>query len=313
MSLHSPEVQKSLKKFQDHYDAMANGGTDYFNHHVERLVTFLERDLVVQSVLKPMLAGTDISIAYAWLKSHNERRGFQRGLWHFPENQLDELVLRFYLLKYEVSGKDNSFVDLLFKNRTKILSYEAADLFTTVIAKPFYLDLCELMENPSNIRSQDTQTLLALPETVPAENETRIFLSHKSEDKELVRRYHKVLAELGYKPWLDESDMPAGTHLDRGLFAGIDESCAIVFFLTENFRDENILAEEIEYSIQRERERKRRFSIITLRFSDNVVVPTLLKTRIWINVQYELGGLYEIVRALPVELGPVRWKEGVVE
>src|SRR5882757_9130848 len=48
--------------------------------------------------------------------------------------------------------------------------------------------------------------------TTPA----RIFLSHKSADKALVRDYKQTLELLGLKPWLDEDDLAAGAELTRG-------------------------------------------------------------------------------------------------
>ena len=38
----------------------------------------------------------------------------------------------------------------------------------------------------------------------------RIFLSHKGADKPTVRKYARMLTELGFQPWLDEKAMAAG-------------------------------------------------------------------------------------------------------
>ena len=38
----------------------------------------------------------------------------------------------------------------------------------------------------------------------------KIFLSHKSTDKDAVTDFQKTLRHLGYDPWLDEDAMPAG-------------------------------------------------------------------------------------------------------
>ena len=48
----------------------------------------------------------------------------------------------------------------------------------------------------------------------------KIFLSHKGSDKDTVIDFRETLEELGYKPWLDDDAMPAGTLRERGLLTG---------------------------------------------------------------------------------------------
>ena len=54
----------------------------------------------------------------------------------------------------------------------------------------------------------------------------KIFLSHKGSDKDTVIDFRETLEELGYKPWLDDDAMPAGTLRERGLLQGMQASCA---------------------------------------------------------------------------------------
>ena len=49
----------------------------------------------------------------------------------------------------------------------------------------------------------------------------KIFLSHKGSDKDTVIDFRETLEELGYKPWLDDDAMPAGTLRERGLLQGM--------------------------------------------------------------------------------------------
>ena len=145
------------------------------------------------------------------------------------------------------------------------------------------------------------------------ENSTKIFLSHKGSDKATIVDFKKTLELLGYEPWLDDEAMPAGTALERGLLAGMQESCAVVFFITPSFVDEGYLKTEIDYAIREKRKKEDRFSIITLRFVDDNVetppVPELLQSYVWKTPETKLGALREIVRALPVAAGPVEWRE----
>jgi len=139
----------------------------------------------------------------------------------------------------------------------------------------------------------------------------KIFLSHKGFDKPLVRQFKDTLALLGFIAWLDEDSMPAGTPLERGILQGFKDSCAAVFFITPNFKDENYLATEVEYAISEKRTKRDKFAIITLVFGEGIAegnVPSLLHTYVWKQPKSKLEALQEIIRALPVHVGEVRWR-----
>lgn len=139
-----------------------------------------------------------------------------------------------------------------------------------------------------------------------------IFLSHKSADKALVRDYKDMLSELGFKPWLDEDAMPAGTSLERGLLKGMQESCAAIFFITSNYEDSHYLATEVDYAIQQKRKKGDNFAVITLVFDElggiRETVPELLATYVYKHPRSRLDGLREILRALPITVGPIQWR-----
>jgi hypothetical protein len=139
----------------------------------------------------------------------------------------------------------------------------------------------------------------------------KIFLSHKGVDKEMVRRFDRLLKALGFDTWLDEDAMPAGVQPDRAISRGFKDSCAAVFFVTPDFTDENWLATEIDYAQRERREKGEKFAIITLSLSKEGrpgQVPELLKNFIYKSPAHEPDALLEIVRALPVTVGPVRFK-----
>lgn len=143
-------------------------------------------------------------------------------------------------------------------------------------------------------------------------SKSKIFLSHKGADKPIVRRFSTCLQALGFSPWLDEDDMPAGTELHRGIREGFKNSCAAVFFITPAFKDESYLKGEINYAIEEKTARSDKFAIITLAIADGSgnrgVVPDMLHSYVWKEPDSELQGLTEIVRALPIRLGPPDWK-----
>lgn len=60
------------------------------------------------------------------------------------------------------------------------------------------------------------------------------------------------------------------------------------------------------------RKKDKKFAIITLRYTDAAAVPCLLTPYIYKDVSNDLEGFRELVRALSVELGSVRWKAAVV-
>jgi len=145
-------------------------------------------------------------------------------------------------------------------------------------------------------------------------SKTRIFLSHKGADKPMVERFFDTLSLLGFDPWLDKEDMPGGTELHRGIRQGFKDSCAVVFFITPNFKDESHLRNEINYAVEEKTAKGGRFAIITLVFKHDGqegTVPDILQSYVWKHPANELEATNEIIRGLPIELGPIAWKDGV--
>lgn len=164
----------------------------------------------------------------------------------------------------------------------------------------------------STHRDPDPLKFVVYREEYLLEKSQKVFLSHKGADKELVREFDRVLTTLGYNTWLDEDAMPAGTPLDRGILQGFKDSCAAVFFITPNFRDEMYLATEIEYAIQQRREKGNRFQIIAIvlvgKKKQKGIVPQLLQGYVWKEPATHLLALNEILIALPIQPGALRWK-----
>lgn len=154
------------------------------------------------------------------------------------------------------------------------------------------------------------QEALVKHEHVMGLRSMKIFLSHKGADKPRIREYHDTLTQLGFESWLDEDAMTAGTNLQRGILQGMQDSCAAVFFVTPNYVDDNYLATEIDYAIEEKRKKGDRFAIITLVFQHNGQkgkVPELLRRYVWREPASDLEALREIIKALPIAVGPVRW------
>lgn len=153
------------------------------------------------------------------------------------------------------------------------------------------------------------------PEIIMDQRPKKIFLSHKSVNKELVRDFKNALKIINLDPWLDEDDMPAGIALHRGIREGFRKSCAAVFFITPEFKDESFLADEIDYAKQEKTEKKERFAIITLVFKgqdgNKGKVPELLKQFVYKEPKSDLQAFVEIIRALPLQIPEAIWKENI--
>lgn len=136
----------------------------------------------------------------------------------------------------------------------------------------------------------------------------RIFLSHKSADKPLVRTYRDMLKTLGFEPWMDEDDMKAGDKLHRSIQQGFKDSCAAIFFITRNYVDEKYLATEVDYAMTEHYDKGDRFKIIVLVIAEpgeNAEVPAPLQQFVYKHPKSQFEGLTEIIRALPIKLEQV--------
>ena len=134
----------------------------------------------------------------------------------------------------------------------------------------------------------------------------KVFLSHKGSNKAKVRDFNQSLRLIGYDTWLDEDDMVAGVNIHRGMADGLDKSCAAVFFLTTEFKDESYLQNEIDLAIQRHNDTGGDFKIISLVLDDDVEVPRLLKRFLWKSPSTDLEAIRDIIKALPLSLGEVQ-------
>jgi hypothetical protein len=183
-----------------------------------------------------------------------------------------------------------------------------------MVVRPLVEELSHRLGDAADVASPEAREMQAVPlKRIPSPREMKIFLSHKSVDMPLVYRYYDALKEAGFSPWLDEPNMPAGANLEREVLRGFEKSCAAVFFITANFKDEKYLAAEVDYAVMQKRKKGKKFAIITLRYAGASPVPGLLTPYIYKDVGNDLEGFYEILRVVPIELGPVRWKAKVVD
>ena len=300
------EVTNYLRVFKTRRDDLLHEDADTFDHHLERFIDFCQMNPLVQRVLAPLQTVHNPDVD-AWLQAAME----QDSKLVFPADSDEELILRFRVI--ERAAMDSNIVLNFGIQRGHHKENDWINYFRTIVVRPFVDDLSYRVGEAASLATPEARALQAVPLIrIPSPKEIRLFLSHKSVDKPLVYRYYNSLKQVGFDPWLDEPNMSAGANLERELLRGFEESCAAIFFVTENFTDENYLATEVDYAIREKRKKGNKFAIVTLRYDKNVSVPALLDRYIYRDVENDLEGFRELVRALPIESGPVRWKAEVV-
>lgn len=132
----------------------------------------------------------------------------------------------------------------------------------------------------------------------------RLFLSHRGADKEVVREIGRTLELIGVRTWLDESEMPAGTPIARGLGEGMRQCLSVAFFISGQFRDESFIRSEVDAALH-EQTTNPLFRIIPLVLADHggtdALVPTSLRVLRWVSVK-DVSIVRTILHALPPEL-----------
>jgi hypothetical protein len=300
-------IANSLRLFKSRRDDLLHEDVAVFDHHLQRFIELCSSDQLVCRVLHDLLLKVNVDTKQWWECALD----YENAKLNFPTDSDEELILRLKILENVVENPQ--YLPNLGAIHGARKRDDWINLFRTLIVRPFVDELSHRLGDAADLASPDARSLQAVPlNRIPTDKEVKIFLSHKSVDKPLVYRYYHALREVKFSPWLDEPDMAAGVSLEREIFRGFEESCAAVFFITDNFKDEKYLAAEVEYAIMQKRKKRKKFAIITLRYSNAAPVPDLLTPYIYKDVENDLQGFFELLRALPVELGPLRWKADVV-
>lgn len=305
LTLTSDQVSNALRQFKSRRDSLLHDDIATFEHQLARFLDFCSMDPLAQEVLAPTRS-----------RSVDAEEWWKRASQHepettFPSNHEDEFALRYRLLESARTDPNRIFSLGIAHHQSKRDGW--IEFFRTLIVRPFADELTHRVGDAANVATPEARIVQAVPlSRIPSAHETKIFLSHKSVDKPLVYRYYHALKSLGFDPWLDEAAMPAGANLEREVLRGFEESCAAVFFITESFRDEKYLAAEVDYAVMQKRKKEKKFAIVTLRYTNAAAVPGLLTPFIYKDVSNDLEGFNELIKALPVELGPVRWKSTAV-
>ena len=304
--LDKEEVLNSLRKFKIRRDDLLHEDASTFDHNLDRFLEYCDTDPLIKNVLGSIEVKSPTDIGQWWSSATSRPPKLS-----FPSEAGEELALRHRIIKSVQEQPVHIAYLGIAHGQTKRDS--SVELFRTLVLRPFMEELSQRLGTAADLATPEARDLQAVPlNRILSRSEGKIFLSHKSVDKSLVYRYYQTLKILGFDPWLDESNMPVGSNLERELLRGLQESCAAVFFVTANFVDDKYLAAEVDYAIMQKRAKGNKFAIITLRYPDASPVPGLLAPYIYKDVANDLEGFHSLLRALPIELGTVRWRSDVV-
>jgi hypothetical protein len=105
----------------------------------------------------------------------------------------------------------------------------------------------------------------------------RVFLSHSSKDKVLVRRLAEDLAAIGHEPWLDEWEIKVGECIVTKVEHGISEADCVVLVLTPSAVSSGWVDREWKAKYWTEISQRKTFVLPAM--SEDCKVPVLLGTR----------------------------------
>ena len=304
--LSKEEIINELRVFKTRRENLLHEDESTFDHQLDRFIECCHSNRLIRLVVEPLEPKLDLNVD-EWLENSYQRN----AKLAFPSNPDQELILRYRII--EKAASNERLITSFGIARGARKRAEWISLFLSLIVRPFLDELTHKVGEVVNLASPEARAVQAVPfARIPGPNETKIFLSHKTVDKPLVYRYYDALRQVGFDPWLDDPNMAAGADLVTEIVRGFEESCAAVFFLTENFAEEDHLATEIQHAVAQKRKKEGKFAIITLRYPNAPPIPQLLLPYIHKEVDNDLQGFRELVRGLPLELGPPRWKAEVV-
>ncbi len=303
-----PKLEDELARFKRYREALIHSDAGELGHHLKDFIREIRRNSLTKSILADL---PPFNVA-EWWKQQEEafKRNRRLSSLDYPDGDDERLVVLLDLAESMASNDPNQLsVFGLGQMFGKHKMADASTVAINLVLRPFATLLSDKLRKKVEVANPAVRELAGVPlNLIPADDEIRIFLSHKTIDKPLVMPYYEVLKELGLAPWLDEKDMRAGDVLHREITGGFDQSCAVVFFITENFRDERWLKHEVDQAVMRYIDRQPRFSIISLVF-DGAEVPRPLKNYLYVNVKDNVSALKDLIRGLPIEVGPPRWRK----
>lgn len=134
-------------------------------------------------------------------------------------------------------------------------------------------------------------------EQIRKEEGMRIFISHSSKDKTIARWIGVDLANLGYRPWLDEWEIRVGESIPTKISQGLDNCDAVVLLLSPHAVESGWVEREWQAKYWDEVS-ENSIKVIPVLLSE-CTIPTLLKMKRYADFRQDpAGALREISEAL---------------
>lgn len=136
-----------------------------------------------------------------------------------------------------------------------------------------------------------------------------IFLSHSSEDKEIVRELHKIFSSNGIESWIDEAEIKIGDSLLTKITEGIKKADFVAIILSPQSINSPWVEKELEMAMRQEIER-RETKVLPLIIED-CEIPEYLKIKKYGDfrtVQSSIKAINELLQILKNEKKEVELK-----
>lgn len=150
----------------------------------------------------------------------------------------------------------------------------------------------------------EIEKMLSYHETIMGIRYRKIFLSNYGISEKIISEYKATLETMGFEPWVDENDL-LGYGSPSNYSQGFTESCAAIFFITDDFSTSPEFKKEIEYAVEEKRKKNSSFSILTLILNDEnkkCRIPMPLKHYLLKETNNITESILEIIKAIPVQI-----------
>ena len=186
--------------------------------------------------------GLDGTLGYWWLK------------FHFDFELEKEIEIRLTNFKYDSTGNTwtleiSKCHYLGVRSKEEMVSFDIDDELINTN------ELVRLKESTLNgeklreyLRANVIQLVKKKIKYTKYSPAFRFFLSHKSQDKSIMRTFKSGLKFLGYSTWLDEADMPMGAHLKAALKTAVENCDCFIAWLNKSFFESDYCKAELLYA-----------------------------------------------------------------
>ena len=135
----------------------------------------------------------------------------------------------------------------------------------------------------------------------------KLFISHSSQDDQLVRELQQALAELYQDVWIDSRQLRGGDLLETEIKKAINEASAFAVLVSTDSLQSKWVGKELRHALlEQERRGKAQFPVIPLSLNNTklgVLEEFFSEEPIYIPISSAAGGIEAALNAILVALG----------